>query len=209
MTDEKRYREMIKKKDQEIIELKELLAEAETEIKELNDFHGFSKPKGTILESQLLNKLIKRTAFLLICLVIVLIGLYPWFFKDTLLGDNDKTSDEQTSAEEVADDSTDMTNDQTDAVVQNEPEVVDSENQPETSEGRDIFSERKLVEVSSDLGWLNVRTEPDVETGDIIKKLNSGEEYEWLEKTDTNWYKLVIDDAGHTGYVSGEYVVEK
>jgi len=48
-----------------------------------------------------------------------------------------------------------------------------------------------------------------VETGKIIKKINSDEEVEWLEKTDNNWYKVKLDQQGHTGYVSGEYVEVK
>jgi len=160
------------------------------------------------LESQFLNKLIKRTAFFLICVVIVLIGLYPWFFKNTLLGDDASV------AENIPTDTAEVM--ETDAMaeptIDSEPvanSATDDIKTAETSEGKDIFSKQQVIEVVSDLGWLNVRTEPNVETGDVIKKINSGEEYEWVEKTEDNWYKLVIDDAGHTGYVSGEYVEEK
>src|SRR3989344_1546672 len=84
--DEKKLLQKLKDKDREINELKQLLAEAEHEIKELNDFRGFQRPRPSILESAWLNKLIKRTAFLLIIAVIIFIGVYPWLFKDKILG---------------------------------------------------------------------------------------------------------------------------
>src|SRR3989344_6749109 len=83
--DEKKLLQKLKDKDREINELKQLLAEAEHEIKELNDFHGFQRPRPSILESAWLNKLIKRTAFLLMVAVIIFIGIYPWLFKDKII----------------------------------------------------------------------------------------------------------------------------
>ncbi|MEK7067382.1 MAG: hypothetical protein AAB956_00085, partial [Patescibacteria group bacterium] len=83
--DEKKLLQKLKDKDREINELKQLLAEAEHEIKELNDFHGFQRPRPSIWESAFLNKLIKRAAFLLIIAVIIFIGVYPWLFKDKIL----------------------------------------------------------------------------------------------------------------------------
>ena len=203
--DEKKILQKLKEKDREIVELKQLLAEAEQEIKELNDFHGLQKPRPGILESQFLNKLIKRTAYLLIAAAIIFIGIAPWLFKDKLLTDNngDKaTAEEQTanSPEQAATEENKTDNTGETATTTPTAETKPAE-QPTGTPAKSLI-------VKSDLGWLNVRTEPN-QNGDIIKKINSGEEVEWLEKTDNNWYKIKIDSEGHTGYVSGEYVEVK
>ena len=91
------FKDQLKAKDREIQDLKELLAEAESEIKELNDFHGFGKPRAGILESEFLNKLIKRTAFALVCILIILAGLYPWLFKNTFFTDDKKLATEKSA----------------------------------------------------------------------------------------------------------------
>jgi|GEM_PF-2883641 len=212
MIDEKKLLQKIKEKDKEIAELKQLLAEAEQEIKELNDFRGFQKPRPGILESQLLNKLIKRTALLLIAAAIIFLGVYPWVFKDKLFSSSQKQNQEVVNQEQ-----TNSASQDNNVIADNnaQPAVatttVDSQSTPQvpasdsTAANRDIFKPAQTLVVKSDLGWLNVRTQPSQE-GDVIKKINSGENYEWLEKTDNNWYKIKLDDAGHTGYVSGEYV---
>jgi TolA-binding protein len=205
--DEKKILQKLKEKDKEIIELKQLLAEAEQEIKELNDFHGLQKPRPGILESQGLNKFIKRTAYFLIAVAIIFIGVAPWLFKDKLLtGSNsgeqtaeerDTSLPEQTTGEESK---ADKANDTATTTAPAETKPAET-----PSATRDIFQPGKSLIVKSDLGWLNVRTKPSQE-GDIIKKINSGEEVEWIEKTDNNWYRIKVDAEGHTGYVSGEYV---
>ena len=207
--DEKKLFQKLKDKDREINELKQLLAEAEHEIKELNDFHGFQRPRPSILESAWLNKLIKRTAFLLMVAVIIFIGIYPWLFKDKILGGKD-------NGQPAAVDKTDSPSDSPAAVVDqpsaNQPATTTPASPPESEQaaaGQNVSKPSQLLIVKSDLGWLNVRTEPSVETGKIIKKINSDEEVEWLEKTDNNWYKVKLDQQGHTGYVSGEYVEVK
>ncbi|MFH1326261.1 MAG: SH3 domain-containing protein [Candidatus Falkowbacteria bacterium] len=201
-------KDQLKAKDREIQGLKELLSEAESEIKELNDFHGFNKPRAGILESEFLNKLIKRTAFALICIVIILAGLYPWLFKDTFFTDDEKlVSEEGTELEDTL--AEDESADQIKKQPEEEKTVAEEVKEEVKPANENIFSSGKVVEVDSDLGWLNVRTEPNVENGKIIKKINSGDEYEWLEKTENNWYKLVIDSKGNTGYVSGEYLIVK
>ncbi len=201
-------KDQLKAKDREIQGLKELLSEAESEIKELNDFHGFDKPRAGILESEFLNKLIKRTAFALICIVIILAGLYPWLFKDTFFTDDKKlVLEEGTELEDTL--AEDESADQIKEQPEEEKTVAEEVKEEVKPANENIFSSGKVVEVDSDLGWLNVRTEPNVENGKIIKKINSGGEYEWLEKTENNWYKLVIDSKGNTGYVSGEYLIVK
>ena len=94
-----------------------------------------------------------------------------------------------------------------DSLTEEEQEEI-TEPEPKKEEPKvekDIFEPTNMLIIDSDLGWLNVRTEPDIKTGDIIKKINSNDEYEWLEKTDNNWYKIKIDSKGNTGYISGEY----
>jgi len=193
MSESQKLKDSLKKKDKEVRELKELLAEAEAEIKELNDFHGFQKPKASILESRFLNKLIKTSAFILVCALIVMAGIYPWVFKDDVIKDNSK--------DKVAD----VVEDEIIETTETNPEAsgLETNNNEEIKE--DVKPANMLI-VKSDLGWLNVRTEPNIENGKIIKKINSEEEYEWLEKTDDNWYKVKIDSKGNTGYVSGEYI---
>ena len=95
--DESKLKNQAKSKDREIQELKELLAEAESEIKELNDFHGFQKPKSSILESAFLNKVIKYSFFAVLCVFIILVALYPWLNKDKFAGDQ---PDEEITQEE-------------------------------------------------------------------------------------------------------------
>lgn len=208
---ERKTKEQLRDKDREIAELKELLAESESEIRELNDFQGFKKPKPGILESTWLNKLIKRTAFLLICAVIVLIGLYPWLFKDRILenGELDRVAVEEgdLDGEELGE--AEGTKEDVGGEVQTPSEGEPEETDDSAEVEQDIFKSQQILIVESDLGWLNVRTEPNVETGKIITKINSGEEYKWLEETENNWYKVKIDDEGNTGYVSGEYVIIK
>lgn len=205
--DEKKLLQKLKDKDREINELKQLLAEAEHEIKELNDFHGFQKPRPSILESQFLNKLIKRAAFLLIIAVIIFIGVYPWFFKDKILDSQPATDQQfnlQSETENIVDSAaTQQPKSTSQSTATTTPSSQDSK---PVSGGENGAEPSKLLIVKSDLGWLNVRTEPSVENGQIIKKINSEEEIEWLEKTDNNWYKIKLDAQGHTGYVSGEYV---
>jgi hypothetical protein len=206
-TDIQTLKNALKQKDHEIKELKQMLAEAEGELREYSSSDHMERPRASILESRGLNRVIKGTFYFLLCAIIIIAGLYPWFFKDKIFGtsqepvaeNNDNVADEPvTPSAETATPSADTTTNATTT-----PPVT-----PEPA--RDIFQpEKKMVEVSSDLGWLNVRTNPGVENSDVIKKINSGESFEWMEKTDNNWYKIVIDDAGHTGYVSGEYVVEK
>ncbi|PIT94204.1 hypothetical protein COU00_00240 [Candidatus Falkowbacteria bacterium CG10_big_fil_rev_8_21_14_0_10_43_11] len=205
--DEKKLLQKIKEKDKEIAELKQLLAEAESEIKELNDFHGFQKPRPGILESKFLNKLIKRAVFLLIMAAIIFIGVYPWLFKDKILSNN--SNNQESSAESAGDvkDAPLAAEDSADNPENNGQTATSTLAAAETTSAtKDIFKPQNLLIVKSDLGWLNVRTEPNAENSKIIKKINSNEEYEWLEKTDNNWYKIKLDKEGHTGYVSGEYV---
>ncbi|MFA5318278.1 MAG: SH3 domain-containing protein [Patescibacteria group bacterium] len=196
LSDIQKLREQLKKKDREITELKELLAEAEQEIKELNDFHGFQKPKPSVFESQFLNKLIKSAAFILVCALIIIVGIYPWVFKDGTTEDK--------KVDVAIEDNSNETGDATETGIEqsSQEENKDNTTSPETAKP----APKQMLIVKSDLGWLNVRTEPSIETGDIIKKINSEDEYEWIEKTDNNWYKIKIDGEGHTGYVSGEYV---
>ncbi len=206
MSELQKLKDKLKKKDKEIAELKELLAEAETEIKELNDFHGFQKPRASILESRFLNKMIKTTAFVLVAALIVIVGIFPWIFSDDIIGD--KKLPENKSAEI----SPDLNQDEESAM----PNEINNENQnnkdkeAERADTDNVNQQeqtpKQMLVVASDLGWLNVRTEPSVENGKIIKKIDSGAEYEWLEHTDNNWYKIVIDGEGHTGFVSGEYI---
>src|SRR3989338_10815706 len=103
-----KLKEQLKSKEKEVIELKNLLAEAEQEIKELNNFHGLKRPKPGVLESAFLNKLIKRAAFLLLCAVIVLIGIYPWLFKNKILNEaeEDKAAKEDSEANFAPEDKT-------------------------------------------------------------------------------------------------------
>jgi len=195
----------LKQKDREIKELKQMLAEAESELREYSSSDNLVRPRASILESRTLNRAIKGTFYFLLCAIIVLAGLYPWLFKDKIFG---------TQPEPNAENSENVTDETTTPSAEPATSMVDAgtpaTTTPTTQEpARDIFQpEKKMVEVASDLGWLNVRTEPNVETGKIIKKLNSGEEYEWLEKKD-NWYKLIIDSEDHTGYAAGEYLTEK
>jgi len=197
-SDTTRIKEQLKKKDREITELKELLAEAESEIKELNDFHGFRKPKPSILESQFLNKLIKTAAFLLVSALIVIVGIYPWIFKDDAVDDNEtKISVQDEDSSDTSED-----NDQDSDSAVDEEDTTDNTDSTKPTPAKP----KQMLIVKSDLGWLNVRTEPNVETGDIIKKISSEDEYEWIEKVSDNWYKIKIDSEGHTGFVSGEYI---
>ena len=76
----------LKQKDREIKELKEMLAEAEAELKEHTSADNLIRPRASILESTFLNKAIKSTFFLLLCAIILVAGLYPWLFKDDILG---------------------------------------------------------------------------------------------------------------------------
>jgi len=199
MSNGKNIKEELREKNKEINELKELLAEAETEIKEMNDFGGIQRPGRGILENKTLNKSIKVTAFVLACLILVLIGIYPWLSGSKLM-DKEMTGETEVGVE----------NNSSEVVADEESKITGQETTSASAPKEEIpAAPKKLFEVDSDLGWLNVRTEPSVETGLVIKKINSGEEYEWLEKTDNNWYKIVIDEVGHTGYVSGEYVVLK
>ncbi|PIR92875.1 hypothetical protein COT99_03875 [Candidatus Falkowbacteria bacterium CG10_big_fil_rev_8_21_14_0_10_43_10] len=203
-----KLKEQLKTKEKEIIELKELLAEAEQEIKELNNFHGLKRPKPGILESASLNKFIKRTAFFLFCAVIILIGLYPWLFKNEVLNGNKETGNVAVEENNSANSEPQgEAKDTQGSAPENQTAPPAAEESAEPA--KDIFKPQNMLVVASDLGWLNVRTEPNVENGQIIKKINSGEEYEWLEKTENNWYKIKIDKEGHTGYVSEEYVETK
>lgn len=190
--------EQVKIKDKEIKELKELLADAEHEIKEVNDFHSLKSNKPGVSGGHFLSKLIKSLAFLIVCAIIIFIGLYPWFFKDKVIFGN-KIEGEQEEAVIVP---TELPDTMTDTGTA-------EESNGELAEEDVIQPPKKMLIIKSDLGWLNVRTEPNVETGQVIKKINSEEEYEWLEMTDDSWYKIVLDEAGHTGYVSGDYVEEK
>lgn len=206
--DEQTLKRQLKAKDKEIAELKELLAAAEGEVKELNDFGGFEKPKKSILESRGLNTGIKVILFLALCALIIGIGVYPWLNQERFLGSND--AEEASQEENIIDESApvepvtetgiepalpETTADPAPAAVTEEPAAAAPK--PE-----------KMVEVVSDVGWLNVRNQPTVTESEIVKKINSGEQYEWMEKTDSNWYKIVLDEKGTTGYVSGEYVKE-
>jgi len=211
--DNQKLKDALRKKDKEIKELKELLAETEAELKEYANADHMIRPRGSILESRFLNKIIKSTFFVLLCLVIIVIGLYPWFFKDKILGNVSDNNTEQVDSSQntTINEASNVTLPVLNTNEQNDSQIVPAQEPEPVAEttSRDIFNPAQSIEVVSDLGWLNVRTSPDVENGQIIKKINSGEIYEWLEKTDNNWYKIVIDDQGHTGYVSGEYLSEK
>jgi len=205
-SDSQQLKDALRKKDKEIKELKEFLAEAEAELKEYTNADHMIRPRASILESRFLNKMIKGTFFFLLCAIIIIAGVYPWLFKDRIFGNGADNMDEiDKTAAEYQDEA--MDNTKTEPTV--EDAASDKQQADAEAETRDIFKPEQVIEVSSDLGWLNVRTEPNVETGDVIKKINSGEDYQWLEKTADNWYKIVIDAEGHTGFVSGEYVVEK
>lgn len=199
--DEKKLRSELKSKDKEIAELKALLAAAETEIKELNDFSGFEKPKPGILESRALNAGIKAVLFLLLCAVIVGIGIYPWLNRNAFF--SGAGGESLTAGETAANDTVE------EPAAEPQPAETAATTTPDTAAtGTPRRFRVKRIEVVSDLGWLNVRNQPNVQDSEVIKQINSGERYEWTEKTDNNWYKIVLDESGATGYVSGEYVEE-
>lgn len=211
-TEAQKLKRKLKDKDKEIAELKELLASAETEIKELNDFTGFEKPKKSVLESKMLNTGLKALLFLLVSAAIIGIGIYPWLNRDRFVGNpetatpaadmpsGDSFSDGANEAQARAAAGTATT---TDEGATPAPDAADA---PDPTP--DPPQPQKIIEVVSDLGWLNVRNQPSVQEGDIIEKINSGETYEWTEKTNENWYKIILKD-GRIGYVSGEYVQER
>ena len=136
-------------------------------------------------------------------MAIVLIGIYPWL-------SGNKVAKEGNDVDSSAFEEETNTSEEIESVAEvntlEEAEDVEPEVKEEVAP---VPSGKKMFEVDSDLGWPNVRTEPDAKIGLVIKKINSGELYEWLEKTDNNWYKIVLDEAGHTGYVSAEYVILK
>ena len=205
-TDIQTLKNELKQKDREIKELKAMLAEAEAELREYSSSDNIVRPRASILESRTLNRAIKGTFYFLLCAIIVLAGLYPWLFKDKIFGTSQESVAENT--ENVADETTTPSTEPAAPVADTGTAATTTPAAQESA--RDIFQpEKRMVDVASDLGWLNVRTNPSVENSDVIKKINSGESFEWLEKTDNNWYKIKLDAAGHTGYVSGEYVVEK
>ncbi len=71
------------------------------------------------------------------------------------------------------------------------------------TEGEIAESPQNYVEIlSTDLGWLRVRSGPGLEYTEITK-VNSGEKYPFLAEQNS-WYKIKLTD-GREGWVSGEY----
>lgn len=208
-----KLKKKLKEKDKEIAELKELLASAETEVKELNDFTGFEKPKKSLLESRMLNTGIKALLFVIISAAIVGIGLYPWLNKENLLNRGaDGTADAGESMDVPSEDMLvqEPGNDTSMTAPEESPQAeppAEETPPPAELEPEEPAEPAQMIEVVSDLGWLNVRDAPSVETGEVIEQINSGERYEWTGKSDDNWYTIILSN-GTTGYVSGEYVRE-
>lgn len=52
-------------------------------------------------------------------------------------------------------------------------------------------------------GWLNVRTSPST-SSEVVKKVNPGDSFKFLEADDNGWEKIELDD-GETGWISSKY----
>lgn len=67
------------------------------------------------------------------------------------------------------------------------------------------LGKKKVVEVKdNEFGFLRVRKEARGAAEEVTRIL-PGERYEWIERTDTGYYKIKLTD-GTTGYVVGTYV---
>jgi uncharacterized protein YgiM (DUF1202 family) len=67
--------------------------------------------------------------------------------------------------------------------------------------------ERPYVEIKdTPTGWLNMRSEPSTAGGDetIIKKINPGDKYPFIEANEAGWYKIEYEE-GKEGWISGKY----
>lgn len=72
-----------------------------------------------------------------------------------------------------------------------------------TLESLNVVSGKKATINQTGTGWLNVRSEPGL-NGEILTKVNVGEEYAVLEEG-TGWVKLKVSDTVE-GWVSSSYV---
>jgi len=74
-----------------------------------------------------------------------------------------------------------------------------------TPKSTPIALTRPYVEIlDTPTGWLRVRGEPNSSSGKELTKIYPKETYQFLESTDSGWYKIKLDD-GQEGWISGKY----
>ena len=73
---------------------------------------------------------------------------------------------------------------------------------PTTSDGELTWP---YVEIASDIGWVNVRSEPSTAGGEdtILTKVDTGEKFPLVD-TQSGWYQIEYE-TGKNGWISGKY----
>ncbi|MDQ3098920.1 MAG: SH3 domain-containing protein [bacterium] len=66
------------------------------------------------------------------------------------------------------------------------------------------LGEKTLTVLSTPTGWLRVRSKPGTD-GEEIAKINTGEQYAYVEQLDTGWTQIILTN-GTKGYVASKYV---
>jgi hypothetical protein len=113
---------------------------------------------------------------------------------------------EDQEEEAAADEETEETTEETTGEEEEQPtrrRPIEEDNESTPSADR---PERPYVKITeTPTGWLNLREEPSTTSEDtIIKKLNPGEMYPFIEVNDAGWYKIEYQE-GKQGWISGKY----
>lgn len=127
-------------------------------------------------------------------------------------------SAEKEDAENATEDAEDETIEESDTEEETTTDTEETETETETDTDTDTDTEedaqvsdedmeRPYVEIKeTSTGWLNLRSEPSTAEGDetVIKKIDPGDKYPFIEVNDTGWYKIEYEE-GKEGWISGKY----
>lgn len=116
-----------------------------------------------------------------------------------------KLPDEEDKSEEEEED---KDKDEDDEEAEEAPAKT-SEKKTATSSASTVEDEmeRPYVKIKdTPTGWLNVRSEPSTSGKEetVITKVDPGEVFAFIEKNDTGWYKIELDD-GEEGWIAASY----
>ena len=115
----------------------------------------------------------------------------------------EKKEEEEDKALEEED--SEKTTSETKKTVKESSTEEESTSSASTTEEDEI--ERPYVKIKeTPTGWLNVRSEPSTSGKEetIITKIDPGEVFPFIEKNDTGWYKIELED-GEMGWITSRY----
>ncbi len=115
-------------------------------------------------------------------------------------------TDEEATASAEKEDAEDETIEESDTEEETTTDTEETDTE-EDAQVSDEDMERPYVEIKeTSTGWLNLRSEPSTAEGDetVIKKIDPGDKYPFIEVNDTGWYKIEYEE-GKEGWISGKY----